>query len=152
MNKEKIDKVKMCTETVIRWNEIDEEILQQRSKLDWLKLGDGNNAYFHASIRAKHKAKSIDKLELNDDSVIQDQPEIEAEDLRFYKSLMGDKTETIQAIDIVAMRAGTQVKPEQDDMLTSQVTDQEIFKALNSIGDLESPGIDDYGAKFFKAS
>ena len=152
MNREKIDKVKMCTETMIRWNEIDEEILQQRSKLDWLKLGDENNAYFHASIRAKHKAKSIDKLELDDGSVVQDQDEIEAEVLRFYKSLMGDKTKTIQAIDIVAMRAGTQVKPEQADMLTSQVIDQEIVKSLNSIGDLKSLGIDDYGAMFFKAS
>ena len=86
MNKEKIDKVKMCTETVIRWNEIDEEILQQRSKLDWLKLGDENNAYFHVSIRAKHKVKSIDKLELDDGSVVQDQHMIEAKVLRFYKS------------------------------------------------------------------
>jgi len=86
MNKEKIDKVNMCTKTVIRWNEIDEEILQQRSKLDWLKLGDKNNAYFHVSIRAKHKVKSIDKLELDDGSVVQDQHKIEAEVLRFYKS------------------------------------------------------------------
>ena len=118
MNVSKNLKCKKCTETMIRWNEIDEEILQQRSKLDWLKLGDGNNAYFHASIRAKHKAKSIDKLELDDGSVVQDQDEIEAEVLRFYKSLMGDKTKTIQAIDIVAMSVGTQVKPEQVDMLT----------------------------------
>ena len=50
------------------------------------------------------------------------------------------------------MTAATQVKPEQANMLTSQVTDLEIFKALNSIGDLKSPEIDGYGAKFFKAS
>jgi len=50
------------------------------------------------------------------------------------------------------MTAATQVKPEQANMLTSQVTDLEIFKALNSIGDLKSPEIDGYDAKFFKAS
>lgn len=34
-------------------------MLKQRSKLEWIKLGDGNNKYFHASIKAKNKTKSM---------------------------------------------------------------------------------------------
>ena len=41
---------------------------------------------------------------------------------------------------------------EQRQFLVAPVSDQEILKALNGIGDLKSPGIDGYGAKFFKSS
>ncbi|CAK8540047.1 unnamed protein product [Lathyrus sativus] len=44
----KIDKVKKCTGKVIKWNTIEEQALIQRAKIDWLRLGDGNNAYFQA--------------------------------------------------------------------------------------------------------
>ncbi|CAK8579658.1 unnamed protein product [Lathyrus sativus] len=152
MNKEKIDLVKDCTEDVIKWNEIDEAILKQRSKIDWLKLGDGNNSYFHASIRAKNKATSIETLQLENGSIATEQVDIQAEVLRFYGDLMGKQAESTQAIDIVAMREGYQIDTDQADMLTGPVTEKEIVAALHSIGDLKSPGIDGYGAKFFKES
>lgn len=62
MNIRKIEDVKKCTEEVINWNELEEKVLRQKSKIDWLKLGDGNNSYFHASIKAKHNAKNLNML------------------------------------------------------------------------------------------
>ncbi|XP_058784644.1 uncharacterized protein LOC131659472 [Vicia villosa] len=42
--------VKTKTEELLYWNEIEEKMLQQRTKIDWIRLGDGNNAYFHACV------------------------------------------------------------------------------------------------------
>lgn len=50
---DKIDNVKKCTEKLIKWNDIKESILNQNAKIKWLKAGDGDNSYFHASARAK---------------------------------------------------------------------------------------------------
>ena len=41
-----IDTVKKCTERVINWNEMEGNMLRQRAKVDWLRMGDENNAFF----------------------------------------------------------------------------------------------------------
>ncbi|PNX74719.1 ribonuclease H, partial [Trifolium pratense] len=51
---------------------------------------------------------------------------------------------------ITAMREGPQLSNEQREKLVIPITDKEIEDALQSIGDLKSPGIDGYGAYFFK--
>ncbi|KAL6565247.1 hypothetical protein OROGR_002198 [Orobanche gracilis] len=39
-----------------RWLNIDEQILKQKSKVHWLLCGDGNNRYFHDSLKARGKS------------------------------------------------------------------------------------------------
>lgn len=43
--------------------QIEEDILSQKSKVEWLKLGDGNNSYLHASLKDKNMIKGTNKLE-----------------------------------------------------------------------------------------
>ncbi|MCI42613.1 transposon TX1 putative 149 kDa protein, partial [Trifolium medium] len=45
LNAGKIDAVKHCNDDLLHWQEVEEKILQQKTKLEWLKLGDGNNRY-----------------------------------------------------------------------------------------------------------
>ncbi|XP_058723318.1 uncharacterized protein LOC131595086 [Vicia villosa] len=47
--------VKNLTEDVMKYSEIEEQILKQKSKSDWINLGDGNNAYFYANLKQKNK-------------------------------------------------------------------------------------------------
>lgn len=42
----RIDRVKLCLEEVIKWNEIDETLMAQKAKVHWLRVGDKNNAFF----------------------------------------------------------------------------------------------------------
>lgn len=56
----------------------------------------------------------------------------------------------MRKIDITVTRKGKQLVDEQCLSLTTRVTETEIFEALNSINDLTAPGIDGYGARFFK--
>jgi hypothetical protein len=52
-NEEHIKAVKYWSDEIIRATEVEEKILMQKSKITWLKLGDGNNAYFHTTVRGK---------------------------------------------------------------------------------------------------
>ncbi|XP_058734079.1 uncharacterized protein LOC131605787 [Vicia villosa] len=44
MNIIKIEDVKKCIEDVIKWNELEEKVFKQKSKLEWLRLGDGSTS------------------------------------------------------------------------------------------------------------
>ncbi|CAK8537113.1 unnamed protein product [Lathyrus sativus] len=50
------------------------------------------------------------------------------------------------------MRDGPHLNMEQRRSLLAPITEQEIHTALKGIGDLKSPGINGYGARFFKGS
>ncbi|MCI29497.1 transposon TX1 putative 149 kDa protein, partial [Trifolium medium] len=66
--------------------------------------------------------------------------------------LIGKAETSLDGIDIVAMRDGPQITNDQRDFLVAPVREDEILRALNSIGDLKAPGMDGFGAKFFKAA
>ncbi|CAI8598289.1 unnamed protein product [Vicia faba] len=127
-------------------------MLVQGSKLDWLLKGDDNTAYFHAIIRGGNKQTSILVLEDPNGKQLTSHKDIEGEVLRFYKDLVGTNTQRRKHIDIVAVRAGNQLKDDDRNSLTKPVTDQEILTALNSIGDNKAPGTDGYTAKVFKST
>ncbi|XP_058776967.1 uncharacterized protein LOC131651319 [Vicia villosa] len=152
MNRDRIHKVQVYTTELLTLTELEEKVLKQKSKIDWLKLGDGNNSYFHASLKSKQAAKGMQILYKEDDTLLTTQEEIEHAVVSYYESLMGTATRNISHVDISVMRNGPQLTMEQRQSLELPISEQEIETALKGIGDSKAPGIDGFGAKFFKAS
>ncbi|CAL5198478.1 unnamed protein product [Lathyrus oleraceus] len=78
-----IKEVQHWTKDLIQTTEIEEKMLLQKLKLNWSKLGDGNAAYFHATIRGKNKKAGIYKLEDPIGTILTEHKEIEKEIIRF---------------------------------------------------------------------
>jgi hypothetical protein len=78
--------------------------------------------------------------------------DIEQEVLHLYGNLMGKAETNLIGIDIVAMRDGPQITNDQSEFLVAPVREDEILRALKSIGDLKAPGLDGFGANFFKVT
>lgn len=55
LNQTLCQNVKFWTDKVIKNSELEERILQQKLKGDWIVLGDGKTAYFYANLKAKNK-------------------------------------------------------------------------------------------------
>lgn len=125
-------------------------MLRQKAKLEWLRLGDGNNKYLQASIKAMRNANNMNILQTEDGTLITQSEEIEEEVLRFYKKLIGTAEAELNGIDIPVMRQRYQVSNTQREMLIAPISEQEIVASLNNINDMKSPGMDGYGAYFFK--
>lgn len=126
MDREKIHKVHVYTTNLLAITELDEKVMRQKTKLKWLKLGDGNNFYFHASLKSKQAAKGMHILYRDDGSVINSQKEIEQTMIKFYESLMGNAGRNITHVDIVAMRPGPQLIMEQIENLIKHVSVNEV--------------------------
>ena len=152
MNEQRIKEVKQHTENLLNLQETEEKVLRQRAKVEWIRLGDGNNAFFHASLKSRQKKCGITKLLQEDGTVVHQQEDISNEVLNFYGKLLGETHEKLKSVDIVAIRNGKQLDRIQRAELVKMVEIEEIEAALKSIGDLKAPGVDGFGAKFFKAA
>ncbi|KAL5124246.1 putative ribonuclease H protein [Glycine soja] len=84
-----LKEVKQKNEKIIQLAQMEEDILMQKSKVNWLKLGDSNNAYFHATVKEKNKNKGIYTLTDLDGNLLCTQESIEKEIVSFYKKLVG---------------------------------------------------------------
>ncbi|XP_058746716.1 uncharacterized protein LOC131619658 [Vicia villosa] len=86
MNPYLIHKVKEKTMEIIRWQESEEKVLQHKAKVEWIKPGDGNNHYFHASLKAKTNSKRLKKVCMEDGTKVTDKQGIEDMVLNFMSS------------------------------------------------------------------
>ncbi|KAF3662756.1 hypothetical protein FXO38_10995 [Capsicum annuum] len=75
---------------------------------------------------------------------------IQREILTFYQALMGTSLLNIIAVNLATMKNGPPLTHQQKVELCVDVTDQEIYTGLYSIGNDKAPGVDGYNTKFFK--
>lgn len=109
-----------------KWNEMEEKSTMQRTKINWLRIGDDNNAFFHAYLKARGSVKSIQFLQKDDGTVLTDQKNIEDEFLPFYRNPMGKANNSTTHIDVEDMRSGMHIGNEHRDLLVGQVTTADI--------------------------
>lgn len=88
---------------------IEDQVLRQRARIDWIKKGDGDNSFFHASIRTKNNQMGIYRLCRKDSITTIDRKEIKEEILDFYTSLMGTANTSLKGIDLETMRSEKQL-------------------------------------------
>lgn len=144
--------VKALRDELEKWSLIEESTLQQKSRVNWLNLGDTNNSFFFASMKNRVTQNSITKLVSLSGTLIQKQEDIEKEVTLFYRGLFGTATEKLSAINSNSIKEGTILHREQQVRLILPITDKEIQDALWAIGDTKAPGCDIMNAYFFKKS
>ncbi|XP_069143463.1 uncharacterized protein [Solanum lycopersicum] len=133
-----------------KWSLIEENALRQKSRIKWIQLGDANNKYFSAVIKERTQKKQVRSTMTLSGQMIYDPQEIQEEFVIFYKSLMGTSAGKLPAVNVKVMKRGPALTQQQRIQLCREVTEQEIFEGLKSIGDDKAPGIDGYNDYFFK--
>lgn len=133
-----------------KWSLIEESILKQQSRARWIKLGDSNSKYFPAMLKERNQRKQIKELTSLDGQQLNDADMIKHEIMEFYKSLMGTAALNLLAINREIIKQGLMLSQQQRSQLIAEISDQEIFEGLQSIGDDKSPGVDSFNTYFFK--
>ncbi|KAH0752317.1 hypothetical protein KY285_005465 [Solanum tuberosum] len=126
-----------------KWSMIEVNIMKQKSRAKWIKLGDSNTKYFSAVMKERSQRKQITQLTSLEGIQLFDQGAIREEVVKFYKGLMGSSTQNLPAINTTVMKRGAVLSQEQRVHLCSPITEIEIAHCLESIDD-KSPGIDKF--------
>ncbi|PRQ36601.1 putative RNA-directed DNA polymerase [Rosa chinensis] len=119
-----------------------EEIFwRQRAKLKWAKEGDNNTRFFHKLVNGRRKRNVIEKLELSNGIVVEEEDLIEEEIIRFYKNLYSSKEEVSFGIEGLHWNP---ISVEKARWLETPFEEEEIKRAVFECDTVKSPGPDGF--------
>ncbi|XP_021970148.1 uncharacterized protein LOC110865195 [Helianthus annuus] len=127
----------------------EERFLKQKSKVDWLRAGDANTAFFHASLKCRNHSTRIDVI-TNSEGVMFEGENVSKAIVTHYEKFLGSE-------DAIAIRPTQELfskRLNDDDALhmIRPVMSQEVKLAMFSIGNDKAPGPDGFSAAFFKSA
>ena len=134
--------------------DLEEGYMKQKSKLHWMKLGDRNNSYFYKTVQVRRMQNSIREIKGPNDVLLQTSEEIKGEAERFFKEFLTHQPSDFQGMSVEELRNLMSFRCSETDheMLTREVTSDEIQKVLFAMPSNKSPGPDGYTSEFFKVT
>lgn len=128
----------------------EERVLKQKAKVEWLREGDQNSAYFHNLLKGRMSKSRI--VSVKDDMGREYTDEdIASVFVSHFQEFLGN-CEDVFPIDEPDVLFNKCLDTENALHLIKEVSDEEIKIALFDIDDGKAPGPDGFTSKFFKAS
>ena len=125
----------------------EEGFLKQKSRIQWLKLGDQNTNFFHKAVKARNSKNSIKLITLKNGCRIEDPASIRQEFVNHFQSVLGSNMQDSTTADNTD---GLVWSSEHLDILNSRITHEEIKRSVFSIDNAKAPGPDGFSSFFFK--
>jgi len=128
----------------------EESYFKQKSRVQWLQLGDRNTAFFHKSLLHRQVRNKIHSLQDDNGTLVHDPQDIGKMASTYFENLLTAPHPTLHAEvnDIFPNTITTASKA----AALAPITDDDIKAALFSIPDSKAPGPDGYNALFYKTS
>ena len=120
----------------------------QKSRQDWMALGDKNTKYFHASTKQRRARNRIIGILDQNQVWIDNEEGIEKVAVSYFDNLFSsstsrDPSEVLRDVPVT-------VTPRMNDFLTKEVTEEEVKRALFSLNPRKAPGPDGLTALFYQ--
>lgn len=134
------------------WSKVEESILRQKARINWLKLGDNDTEFFFTITKARYSKNRISKLIDSNGHSITDQQGITTEIIGFYKNLLGSCAKYLHSSDLTTVTVGSILCSASSAHLIKDVTKREIENALARINNSKAAGLDGFNVMLFKKS
>jgi hypothetical protein len=121
---------------------------KQRAHVKWLQSGDKNTTFFHAFASERRKRNTIKRLKKDDGSWVEGQEQLKEYVAAYFFNLFSSTAE--QYSEDIIQAVSPKVTADMNNILCAEYTEEEVKKAMFSIGDLKAPGPDGMPSIFFK--
>lgn len=120
----------------------------QRSRINWLKLGDQNTNFFHHSTLQRRQFNKILRIQDNNGVWLETDKNITNHFSEYFSNLYSSNGPQVweEVLDFV----DTLVTDEMNDKLTVEVTLQEVKEAVFDLGATKAPGLDGFSGIFYQ--
>nr|XP_025616646.1 uncharacterized protein LOC112708946 [Arachis hypogaea] len=148
LTQEEQEKIQQIKENIAALWKQKEKYWGQRARLKWLKWGDKNTAFFHAKTIQRRGRNRIDKLKNEAGCWIENMKEIMKHIEERFDALFTSNNK--RNCDSVVNNIPVRVTEDMDKELSAEVTEEEIRKAVFSMGSLKAPGPDGLNGLFYQ--
>ena len=143
-----VENEKICLKNLHELARDEEGYLKQKSRIQWLKLGDQNSKFFHKVVKARNSRNSIKSITLENGCRIEDPSSIKKEFVNHFQSVLGSNMQDPTPVEYNL--DGLVWSSEHLDILNSTITNEEIKRSMFSIDNSKAPGPDGFSSLFFK--
>ncbi|XP_077236579.1 uncharacterized protein LOC143878157 [Tasmannia lanceolata] len=129
----------------------EEAFFRQKSRIQWLNLGDSNTAFFHSAMKARKNQNSIQGTGTADGSISTNPDEIADTMVAYFKSLL-NKEDSALPIHPNNFPNPSRILSEEDSLqLTNFFSAADIWNVIKNSDGNKSPGPDGLNGRFFQA-
>ena len=144
---EKIKHLESVMEGLLEREEI---FWKQRSRIDWLQVGDRNTKFFHSKATARKRKNFVANL-LDDNGVSQVSEKGMSKVVSdFYSDLFQSSNPSVFDINMASRDICSRVTEEMSELLCSRFTAEDVRVAVFDLGPNKAPGPDGFQAIFFQ--
>ena len=130
---------------------LDEEAFyKQKSRIQWLQLGDKKTAFFHKSVLHRQSRNMINSLIDEERTLIIDQNTIGGKAAEYFENLLTAHLPSVNLDQNLDNIYPNRISEESARLVDRKITRDDIKEALFSIPDSKAPGPDGFTAWFFK--
>ena len=143
-----LQEAKLC-EDLHKALHIEEVFLKQKSRVNWLELGDSNNSFFHRACKGRWNTNKILVLEDINGNTFSNHQEIAGAAIDYFKGIMGTNhvVEQLEAnIELPSL------SEQHKNLLNASFSRQEILAVLKNMAKGKSPGPDGMTPEFYIAA
>ena len=121
---------------------------EQRARVNWLRMGDRNTAFFHKSVTHRKRKNMIKGLENEAGELINDEHEITVLATKYFKDLFSSKP--VKSHDRLFEPFLPCITNEHNSILMQEFKEEEVVRAIQSIAPLKASGRDGFPAIFYQ--
>ena len=130
----------------------EEGFLKQKSRGQWLKLGDQNSSFFHKAVKARNARSALKVITMANGCRTEDPEAIKQEALRHFQSIMCSNEPSVSRSEYLDGLDGFRWSPQHMVILNKAISHEEIKEVIFSIDDSKAPGPDGFSSRFFKTA
>ncbi|XP_010554501.1 PREDICTED: uncharacterized protein LOC104824202 [Tarenaya hassleriana] len=130
----------------------EERFYRQRSRIQWLRMGDKNTAYFHRCTSSRIARNHIHYLEDENGNRLTTLTQIKAHVVSFYTGLLGVRDTSVRVPSIAWLQELIPYRWSGSLDLDAIPTDEDIKNTFFSLPDNKAPGPDGYPKEFYTES
>lgn len=140
-----------------RWHHlalVEEKLLMQKSRIQWLALGDQNTTFYHHAVQDHAARNNINVLHTESGETLTEPSTIRKEAVDYFQKFLQTESSSSSPVSVAALQTlmSYQCSPQDTALLISPVTPQEILQALKALPNQKAHGPDGYTKEFFIAA